>query len=692
MAVSGFIAGTTNSADISARLYYQQTIDNTNNRSTIQTVFKVYNSGAIGQAGRGKWTITVNGTTQSVDIPEISFYRAGGWITVTTKTFTVPHNNDGTKTCAMSVTGGFVPWEGQPYTSTSLSGSVVLDPTDVVTPTPSTASVTSAVTVNGTNKCQVTITRQNAAYTHTVRWYINNTYTYTKTGVGTSAEYAIPLSWLAYNSGGSTITAHVSVTTFNGSAQIGSAQVYDFTLNFPAASTATVTSTVAIDGTAACDVTISRAVSSFKHTVRWYIDSTYTHTKTDQGASSSYAIPRSWLASMPTTTSITGHVTVTTFSGTTQIRSAKTYDFTLTVPASEKPGIASGWCSVAPVNSGLPAAWSSLYVKGYSKIKATFNGAYVTVPTGTSIARYSMTCNGVVYGSAQSYTSAVLTTAGSLTVTVSVKDARGRQTNGTRTVTVRDYSAPAITTMTAVRTNSQGTPSAQGSYIKVKANATFSSVNGNNTLTLTVATKQQGGSYGTAQSLTNNTDKILSGFSTTKGYTVRVQATDTAGNTAEKTLYVSAGEPDPALPSLLGMNLYPGGTGAAFGKVAENGWLSTNFASGFHLVQGALKHGSTILSETQLKLLMSLLGLVAITDVATTVDDITQPGIYYVGTVTTPYSGEGILIFLGRPGVRGMQILVRATASNNYQDIFYRTVNMSTWAKSAWKVITAALA
>lgn len=88
-----------------------------------------------------------------------------------------------------------------------------------------------------------------------------------------------------------------------------------------ASSISSVTSSVPVTGSNAVTVNIDRKSSSFTHTVVFSFGS-YSKTTTGVGTSTSYTIPQSWLNAIPSATSGTAKVTVTTYSGSTKIGSA----------------------------------------------------------------------------------------------------------------------------------------------------------------------------------------------------------------------------------------------------------------------------------------------------------------------------------------------------------------------------------
>ena len=149
-----------------------------------------------------------------------------------------------------------------------------------------------------------------------------------------------------------------------------------------------------------------------------------------------YTIPLNWLDVVPNAMKGTASVTVKTYNGSTLIGS-KTVSVTVKVPASAVPSVDSieiteGVSSVA-TNFGV-------FVKNLSQllVEITASGIY-----GSTISSVKTTVDGITYAGAQ-FTSNVIRTAGSLTVTVNVTDSRGQTATGTATVTIEDYEKPYV--------------------------------------------------------------------------------------------------------------------------------------------------------------------------------------------------------------------------------------------------------
>ena len=88
----------------------------------------------------------------------------------------------------------------------------------------------------------------------------------------------------------------------------------------PRASSFTLSASTVTAGSTNMTVNISRASSSFTHTVQWKLGS-HSKSTSSVATSASYTIPESWLDAIPNSTNGTGTVTVTTYNGSTKIGS-----------------------------------------------------------------------------------------------------------------------------------------------------------------------------------------------------------------------------------------------------------------------------------------------------------------------------------------------------------------------------------
>lgn len=324
-----------------------------------------------------------------------------------------------------------------------------------------------------------------------------------------------------------------------------------------ASSISSVTSSVAVNGTNAVTVEISRKASSFTHTVVFKFGS-YSKTTTGVGTSTSYAIPVSWMNAMPNATSGTATVTVTTYSGSTKIGSAVSETFKLTVPSTVVPSISA--VALSEAVSELAAQFGG-YVQNKSKlaVSVTAAGAY-----SSTIKTYKTTIDGVNY-SAASFTSGVLKNSGSRTITVKVTDSRGRSASVTRTITVIAYAAPKIAAFTAYRVNADGVEDYNGTNVKCLYSWAMSGVNDKNDNSYLFQYKATGAdewvniASGNEYSF-NGSRTFDDVFSADSSYQFMLSITDSFST-------VSAVTEIPTAFTLLDFNA--SGRGLAFGKVSE---------------------------------------------------------------------------------------------------------------------------
>ena len=163
--------------------------------------------------------------------------------------------------------------------------------------------------------------------------------------------------------------------------------------------------------------------------------------------------------------------TKTSSSGSTVGTSTKTA--TGTIPTSVKPTISG--ITLAEATSGLASKFSA-YIQNKSKITATVNA---TAGSGSSISAYKTTVNGSSYTS-KTFTTGVLKTSGTNTITTTVTDKRGRSTSYSTTFTVLAYSKPAISTFKVERCNADGTLNDEGVNFKVTVKSSITALNNKN--------------------------------------------------------------------------------------------------------------------------------------------------------------------------------------------------------------------
>ena len=229
-----------------------------NNTSTVTAKVQLVSTGSsytINSSASKSGSLTINGTKYTFNFT--ASLSGNQTKTLYTKTVTVSHASDGTKTCAFSATCGInVTLSGTYYGNVTASGNGTFN---TIARASTISSVTSSVSVTGSNAVTVNITRAASSFTHTVVFSFGS-YSNTQTGIGTSASYTIPQSWLNAIPNGTSGTAKVTVTTYSGSTKIGSSVSKNFTVTVPS----TVVPTISA-------VSLSEAVSGISAQFGTYV-------------------------------------------------------------------------------------------------------------------------------------------------------------------------------------------------------------------------------------------------------------------------------------------------------------------------------------------------------------------------------------------------------------------------------------
>lgn len=277
---------------------------------------------------------------------------------------------------------------------------------------------------------------------------------------------------------------------------------------------------------------MNRNSSAFTHKVRYAFGSlSGTCIDAETGAAATavttgfkWTIPASFMELLPAASVGSGTIYVDTYNGSTLV-GTKYCGFTASVPASVKPT-----ASIQVLdNTGIKDIYGNL-VRGLSKlyVKTTGVQAYKS-----PIKSYLVNANGVRYTAAEIVTG-TLTKAGTTTVTATVTDNRGRTSAAaSASFTVLDYAVPAVTKLTAVRCNQDGTPNKRGGYCKVTFSAKITSLNNKNTAIYYLRYKKTTATTYTQVTMSEQTGKYtvtdhsyIFAASTGSSYDVVVQAVD----------------------------------------------------------------------------------------------------------------------------------------------------------------------
>lgn len=257
---------------------------------------------------------------------------------------------------------------------------------------------------------------------------------------------------------------------------------------------------------------------------------------------------------LPTATKGTLRFTMRTYSDSeysTQIGDAVFKELTLTIPnnTDTQPTVT---MTLSPVSS-LPSPFSSLYIKGRTKVDANFTngeGKY-----GAYTVSFKITVEGKDYGTP--YTSGYLSSAGEVTVNGTVTDSRGYSRTYTEKITVLSYVSPMIVPASGeneiicTRCDADGNISDSGTYLKIKAKRSYSKMLSDgeqkNFCYLQYRYKENGGSYSswttilekTASSDEVESDALVGTLDISKSYFVQIMAIDDMGESYLSTNTIS---------------------------------------------------------------------------------------------------------------------------------------------------------
>lgn len=489
-----------------------------NNTSSITVKCYVTISGGSYNNYSPSGKCTINGTTYSFShsIP------ANTKTLVYSKTVTVGHNTDGTKTVSASFTFNTELYEGTIKASTSKKLTTI--------PRTTTPSL-SASSVKPGGSITISMPRASSSFDHTLTYSCGKSSGTIGSNLGTSKTWTVPTSFITQNPNGNQ-TCTITCKTYSGSTYIGSKSV-SFTVGYYGASTFTLSG-----GSVGSSVTasITRNYSGFTHQVYWKFtgQSSYTSASSSAGTSLTWTPPASTLyALIPSTTKGTLTVLVRTYYGSTKIGSDATKTLTLSVPSSIVPSLTS--VSVSEGNATVTSLIGA-YTQSKSKIKTTINGA--KAGSGSSISAYSITVKdsaGKTLSTinASSGTSGTITSSGTITITGKVTDKRGRTASKSVTVTMLAYTAPTISGVSVTRSTDttalvKGTLSAKSLIVSSTEKNSIKYKIGYKKIADTSYTYVTG----TSASLSLALSKTISGLDATSSYDVIVYGGDVFGYTS----------------------------------------------------------------------------------------------------------------------------------------------------------------
>ncbi len=264
---------------------------------------------------------------------------------------------------------------------------------------------------------------------------------------------------------------------------------------------------------------MNQASDSFTHTVRYSWGSLSGTISTGTKYYCKWTIPLNFANQIPKQTSGWGTIYADTYYNGTLI-GTKSVTFTTTVPASIKPT-----ASIATSRPRTTATAVNLYVQNIDQIKVavTASGAY-----GSTVTSISTTVNGNTY-SGSSFTTAVIGNSGTISITTTVTDSRGRTNTATSSVSFSAYSSPVVSA-SAYRSNSSGTADTSGSYMCVKVSGSITALSNKNAKSLTIYYKKASDSSWTSKAITLSSysvsQSVVLSADTASSYNVKASLAD----------------------------------------------------------------------------------------------------------------------------------------------------------------------
>ena len=412
----------------------------------------------------------------------------------------------------------------------------------------------------------------------------------------------------------------------------------------------------------------NRGDSRYTHTVTYTVGGETGTIATGVGTNCEWTPPTS-LIDKVTTSGAACTITCTTYYGSTN-KGTATARLTLYPPDGAAPTVTDGWISAERDNSLIPGI--NAWVVGYSKVKITFDPSKVSGNFNATIAGFSVQYDGETAAAVNNTATTKALTGTAATVRCMVTDSRGNTTVETVEVEALAYAPPTITEASVYRCDDALLAADDGVHIAARATAGCTSLNGENTVTLTAAYKAlDAADYGAEVTLQSGVTGMVTGsadISTMQSYMVRLTATDKVGNSVTyiKTVPTKS----------VTFHLKSGGKGASFGSYAQTDCLHCEWGAEFAgdvSIAGALKVGdktlADIIKSVVTPLLPSVLTIDAIYPVGSIYMSVTEnadPEALFPGTYWERIAGKFLLASsegLYAVGTEGGEASVTLTAS-----------------------------
>ncbi|MGN0527407.1 MAG: DUF859 family phage minor structural protein [Acutalibacteraceae bacterium] len=304
--------------------------------------------------------------------------------------------------------------------------------------------------------------------------------------------------------------------------------------------------------------TVNSASSGFSHSITWVLGSKSSKQTLSAGENSAkFTVPVSWASEV--TASAVGNmsVTVNTYNGSKKIGS-KSYNVKVKIPNNStfSPDFKLVY---EKVGTAVPEHIESL-VQGKSKLKVSVSD--VTLMYGAKALSYSVALGDL--SSSKVPATFTLTSSGSITVKVTLKDSRGLTATKTADIYVEPYSPPSVKMISAKRCDEEGNLLNDGTYLLLDYTLGYSSINGSNTPELVGSFRRSNSESIFGEQEVLSSPAVIGGsLSPSNSYVLNLTVSD---DITENSMTVSYDIPSANIP----FNIRKGGNGASFGCFAEN--------------------------------------------------------------------------------------------------------------------------
>lgn len=467
----------------------------------------------------------------AVSIAGVKVYDGGTYSNITdykdrtfaSGTLELSHNTDGTKSFTVAAFTGWLFGNGD-YTAAAKSFTLPTIPRASTVSAPGTGTLGTALAIK--------IDRKSTSFTDKLYYKIGNNEAVTiSSSAGTSYSWTPPVSLASKAPNSKTLTVKIITNTYNGDTYVGRSEC-TVTLSVPPASVSAPST-----GTLGTALAIKTTQNNVGLTKKLYYKigskSAVKITEYDGTAGTySWTPPVSLATNAPNSAKLAATIICETYNGTAYVgRSECTV--TLSIPTSVVPTL-----SVAVTDpTGNKAKYTGYFLQLRSQVKVAITGTGIQ---GSTIKAYSIKVgwsagSGTFYSaSTATGTTGLLPYYGTVYVTCTVTDSRGRTATKSLSYTVSKYSVPTVSAISATRCTQNGTASRRGEYGKVTFTAAITALSNKNTAAYKVQYREYGTEAWTDVTPTIPTadkyapTKITTIFpaDTNKRYTVRVVATD----------------------------------------------------------------------------------------------------------------------------------------------------------------------